>query len=144
MSRKKRAYKRFSLKNALISFPGGKNEEGMIANISKGGFKISTNMDFENGEIITALIDLRSIPDQALNPNFFELKVKILWKSSNSKDQRIKNVYGACFANMSSHEKELLHSLFESFHKNKKMSDDDIEEVLLEIDAYLEKFRNPK
>ena len=141
-----RTDKRFSLKNALIGFPEEEKYWGKIINISKGGFKILSviDTDFEKGKILNVVIDFRSVPDQALYPNHFELKIKIVWKYPDSKKNGPNSYYGACFADLGAKEKEILHSLFESIDRSKKISDDDIDNVLKEIDLYLEQFRTSK
>lgn len=141
-----RMYKRFSLKNALIGFPEEEKHWGKIINISKGGFKILSviDTDFGKGKVLNVVIDFRSVPDQALKPNHFELKIKIVWKYQDSKIKGPNSSYGACFADLGAKEKEMLHSLFESIDRSKKISDDDIDNVLKEIDLYLEQFRTSK
>lgn len=141
INKKDRKHTRFSLKNAFIGFPGEEKHWGEIINISRGGFKALTNLEFEKGEIFSVLIDLRGVPDQALFPNHFEIKIKTIWKYPLTYKKEVKNTCGASFADLGERENGLLNSLYESLNKNKKTSDEDLDNVLTEIDTYLEQFR---
>ena len=143
INKKDRKYQRFSLKNASVGFPGEEKYWGEIVNISRGGFKTLTNFEFEKGEILNALIDLRRVADQALFPNHFEIKIKIIWRYPLTFKDELKNSCGVSFADLDEREEGLLDSLFESLNKSKKASDEGIEKVLEEIDRHLDKFRKP-
>lgn len=132
--KEQRVHKRYKLRRSLIRFSGKKSHWGRIINISEGGLQIATNMDFEKGETIVAIINSRKMAGVSLDQDYTELKIKIIWKATNLQEQGMKKAYGAIFIDLDDTKNELLHYMMENLRNKDEMSKENVE-------IYLEKLK---
>lgn len=147
MKDEKRNKKRFNLRNALIRFPGKDISTGRVVDISVEGIKMQANREFKEGETINAEINLGDISTnleaalaKRLAKGNMEIKVKVVWKDSDSVEHGMKNIYGVAFDELDETGKKVMYSILESLGA-KKISGEKTKDILKDIEKCFEKYK---